>query len=289
MTLSPHGTTEPHHLPTRRELRAAERLREKAAKEAEEAARQKFIAEYEASRQLAAAPDDQYGGGFGFDDGSEAFAHPAADKGSAFYASGSPDGVFDNVPVAPVPLEPEKPAPVVQTTVNYLAIGGIAAAAVAAGATFIPSTSIVALPLAGLAVVLAFIGLAKRRGSAAIPAVALIVAVAAAGWAGWQQFHPSDASAATSAAATTLTVTSTGSSVTVKNVRLGAAETAPGSVPAPYTTSGAGEAAVTAEPAASGDTLSCTISAPGLAPIHQQGQPGQPVQCSSEPTKKDTK
>ncbi|WIE81184.1 hypothetical protein [Curtobacterium sp. MCSS17_016] len=289
MTLSPDGNAD-HHLPTRRELRAAERLREQAAHEAEEAAKQQFIAEYEASRQ-AAGPDDHYNStSFGFDDDVEPFAHPAANKGSAFYASGSPDGMFDNAAVQPVPLEAEKPAPVVQTTVNYLAIGGIAAAAAATAATFIPTASIVALPLGVLAVVLAFIGLAKRRGSAAIPAVALILAVGAAGWAGWQQFHPSDTTTtATGAAATTLTVTSTGATVSVKDVRFGTTATTPGDVPAPYSTSGTGDVSATAEPATSGDTLTCTISAPGLAPVHQQGQPGQPVHCTSQPTDKDTK
>jgi hypothetical protein len=287
MTLSPNGTAEHQHLPTRRELRAAERAREQAAHAAEEAAKQQFIAEYEASRLAASEPADPFNDtGFGFDDGTDPYAHPASDKSSAFYASGAPEVVFDGVPAAPVALEPEKPAPVTQTTVNYLAIGGIAAALAAAATTFIPGAGIAALPLGILALVLAVIGLAKRRGSATVPAIALIIALAASGWAGWHQFHSTEAP--TAATATALTVTSTGGNATVKDIRFGTTRTSPGTVPMPYSTSGTGDAAVTAEPATSGDTLTCTINAPGLAPVHEQGKPGEPVTCTAQPTKKDT-
>ncbi|MGW8431556.1 hypothetical protein ACWGJ9_10735 [Curtobacterium citreum] len=287
MSLSPDGTSPQPHLPTRRELRAAERLREAAARDAEEAAKQQFISEYEAARLNNADPADGFNDpGYGFDD-TPAFAHPAASKSSAFYASGSPDGMFDDAPVTPVTLEPEKPAPVVQTTVNYLAIGGVAAALAATAATFISAAAIAALPLGVLAIILAFIGLAKRRGSIAVPAVALLLALGAASWAGWQQFHPADEPAAMTSA-TTLTVTSTGGNVNVKTVRIGDTTTTPGETTAPFTTSGTGDAAVTASPAASGDTLTCTITKTGTAPTHQQGQPGQPVTCSTQPTEQDT-
>ncbi len=284
MTLSSDGPADHQHLPTRRELRAAERIREQAAHEAEEAAKQQFIADYEAQRR--AEPTEPYGADdFGFGDGTDPWAHPAADKSSAFYAAGPTEGVFENAPATPAPAEPDKPAPVTQTTVNYIAIGAIFVGAVATAVTFLPGADIAALPLAALALILAFVGLVKRRGRATVPAIALIIALGAGGWAGWHQFQPTSPA---STDVSTVSVTSTGSKVTISNVRFGTTATAPGEVQAPYSTTGTGDAAVTAAPVEATDTLTCTISTADTAPVRQQGQPGQPVHCTAQPTSKDT-
>ena len=268
-------------LPTRRSLRAAERAREQAAAEAEEAAKQAFLAQYEEERRNS-QPADPFDDGYGEGD---PFAHPAEDRSSAFYAAEPVESVFADVPAEPAAPEPAKPAPVTQTTVNYFAIAAIAISIGAAALTLLPAASVATLPVGLLALILAVIGVVRRKGGMVLPAVALIIALAAGGWVGWQQFAPSTEDVGATPAV--ISASSTGTNVNITALRTGATTTPPpGTVPAPYTATGAsaGTTSITVQPAAPTDAVTCDITAGATVLAHKTGKAGQPITCDSAAT-----
>ncbi|WIB65333.1 hypothetical protein [Curtobacterium sp. MCBD17_040] len=276
-----HAAEHAPGLPTRRALRAAERAREQAAAEAEARARADAFAEFEAERGRTQGDFDEYGA-----DIDEPFVRPGLPgPGNGGYF---PDAGADLFPVADdtAGKKAEEPAGPVRTetsTLNYLAVIAVILGAVAAALPLLPTLTMAALPTAGVSVVVAVIALLRRKGTLALPAIAVALTLAAAGWTGYHQFAPQATTTAVS-----ISVTSTGKTVNITNLHVAGTDTTlpvtTVGAPAPYavSTNAAGTVTVTGTPANSRDKVTCSISSAAGALVQQAGLPGKPVTCTTE-------
>ncbi len=188
--------------PTRRELREAERAMFAKWAEDEQKAKEEFLKQH-AEEQKKTQPT--VADLFPFQDDDDEPVEPLAPFAFPVAPLPAPDVTL------PSEVSGKKSSPEIRKNVSLLTVISLLAGVASGAFSFVPQLTVAALPLGGLAVIMAVIALILPGYRRLLPAAALLVSLVATGYTGYNQFlAPPPAPVAHVAAPVSYTVQVTG-------------------------------------------------------------------------------